>query len=138
VLNFFFGLRRYYKLAASIDNPTKQQSWALNPSDKLLISTIPHAAILRPYAKAIINNIQELMDACGFNSTVTAITGFSSDDYYAVQINFPDRLTNARNEPIPQTLRVNDAIDTAVAGNFARLIKGEGENGHSSIDSGSR
>jgi hypothetical protein len=77
------------------------------------------------------------MDACGFNSTVIAINGFSSDDYYSVQINFPDRLTDARNERIPQTLQVKDAIDTAVASNFARLIKGEGENENPCIDSGS-
>jgi len=65
------------------------------------------------------------MDACGFNSTIMAITSYSSDDYYAVRIHFPDRLTTARNEHIPRTLHVKDTIDTAVASNFARLIKGE-------------
>ena len=74
------------------------------------------------------------MDACGFRSTVRAINGYSSGDYYSVSIRFPARLTGARNEHIPRTLHVEDAIDTAVASKFARLIKGGDENGNPSID----
>jgi hypothetical protein len=122
VLIFPFGLHRYYKLAASIANPTQQQGWALYPHDKLSICTIHHASILRPYATAITNNIQELMDTCGFNSTVTAVNA-SEYSFYSVQIKFPARLTDARNGRIPRTLRVKDTIDTAVASSFARLIK---------------
>ena len=69
------------------------------------------------------------MDACGFNSTVTHIGGVQ-DDFYLVTIKFPARLTNAHNEHIPRTLHVKDTIDTAVASNFARLIKGGDENGN--------
>ncbi|KIM89329.1 hypothetical protein PILCRDRAFT_813260 [Piloderma croceum F 1598] len=108
----------YYKLAASIANPTQQQGWALYPHDKLTIHTIRYASILRLYATAITNNIQELMDTCGFNSTVTAINA-SEYGFCSVDIKFPARL---RNEDIPRTLRVKDSIDTAVASSFARLI----------------
>ena len=128
VLIFPFGLHRYYKLAASIENPTRQQSWALYPHDHLSIFSIRCAPILRPYTTAIKNNIQELMDTCGFNSTVIPITGCGPDSFYAVEIKFPHRLTDARNGHIPRTLHVKDTIDTAVASNFARLIEGGDEN----------
>jgi hypothetical protein len=62
------------------------------------------------------------------------MTSFSRNDYYSVTIKFPARLTGARNEHIPRTLHVKDAIDTAVASNFARLIKGGDENGSPSVD----
>jgi len=132
VLIFFsFSLHRYYKLAASIKNPTQQQDWALYPGNKLVIDTVRHAPILRPYATAIRNNIQELMDGCGFNSTVIDIpSSCFHGDFYSVDIKFPDRLTDARNKHIPQTLHIKDAIDTTVASNFARLIKGGDENGN--------
>ncbi|KIM74423.1 hypothetical protein PILCRDRAFT_828272, partial [Piloderma croceum F 1598] len=113
----------YYKLAASIDNPTRQRSWALYPRDRLSISTNRHPPILRPYSTAIRNNIQELMDACGFNSTVTAIQVSETGGFYSVDIKFPARLTDGRNGHIPRTLHVKDTIDTTVASNFARLIK---------------
>ena len=125
MLILFFGLHRYYKLAASIDKPTQQKNWALSPHRQLEIYTIRHAAILCPYATAIRNNIQELMDACGFNSTVTANT--INGGFYSVEITFPDRLTDARHhrhDHIPRTLHVKDTIDTTVASKFARLIKG--------------
>jgi hypothetical protein len=128
VLIFPFGLHRYYKLAASIENPIQQQSWALYPHEHLSIYTIHYAPILRPYTTAIKNNIQELMDACGFNSTVVPVTGCGPDSFYAVKIKFPHRLTDARNGHIPRTLHVKDTIDTAVASNFSRLIEGGDEN----------
>ena len=137
VVLIFFGLLRYYKLASSINNPTQQQSWALRPTEHLFIATIRHAPISRIYARAIINIIKELMDACGFNSTVIAVKSHPGDCYTG-KIIFPRLLRDPRNQncDVPRTLHVEDTIDTALARKLARLIKGGNENGNPSIDSG--
>jgi hypothetical protein len=123
-------------LTASIDKPTQQKNWTLHPNSELHIFTPSHTPILRPYSTAIINNIQELMDSCGFNSTVMAISNYCDEVSYCVTINFPHCLMDAHNEQILQTLHVNDGIDTAVASTLATLIEGGNKNGNPSIASG--
>lgn len=112
---------RYYGLASSINRPTLQKSWALHANEELQIFTERHAPILRPYAHAIGENLQKLMADCGFKVSVMHLRG-TNEDFYAINLRFPERLTNSGSSSSSSRLHNTLLIDDGLAKNMSEKM----------------
>jgi hypothetical protein len=106
-------------------HPTLQRSWALHSDEELSIYTRYHAVVLlvRPYKQAIMDNLNKLMEDCGFNNKVIHIGG-ETQDFYAIRLRFPQRIANSSSSQTCYTLEIEDGIAKDMGGPFNKLLTG--------------
>ncbi|KAF7376671.1 hypothetical protein MSAN_00084000 [Mycena sanguinolenta] len=116
--------KAYYELERTRDDPMSQPSWALDPTQSLILITNALPAVLDPYRFAMRNNLSTLLTDCGFQVTCYELTTLKGP--ICLYIHFPAQLTAA--PAVPHTLHIDDEFSTQTAtgafgaGNFAHLL----------------
>ncbi|KAK6996966.1 hypothetical protein R3P38DRAFT_3221494 [Favolaschia claudopus] len=132
----------YYSLERARDTPMSQPAWALDPTEFLHLSTTPVPGPLKPYIPAMLDNLRELLTACGFHARVDTLVW-----WITVNISFPAKVTvgaAGASHPKKRTLHIDDEFSMAggkrrqittagsglfTGGNFARLVESRRDTG---------
>jgi hypothetical protein len=69
------------------------------------------------------DNLNKLMEDCGFNSKVIHVGG-ETQDYYAIRLRFPQRIANSSSSQTCYTLEIEDGIAKDMGGPFNKLLTG--------------
>ncbi|KAF7346519.1 hypothetical protein MSAN_01880000 [Mycena sanguinolenta] len=116
----------FYDLEKARNTPLSQPPWAVNPAEKLVIMTKKVPAVLEPYRLAMSENLNNLLNDCGFQSHFSGYAKLGSEIFLRIQ--FPAQLSTGAPQA-SRTLQVEDEFSghpggggAFAAGKFGRLI----------------